>query len=629
VTIGTATSGGTQSYEAAGNVTFTDLTTTGIAGDAGDVDITAHNGAILGGDIHANGSAHLSGQSVDLDAIMADLDAVIDATGDIVATTLNTGGSIDASSTGGAVTVNAATSGTSQSYTAALAVDLTTLDAGTTIGASSTSGSVTVGTATSGGTQTFEAANDVTFTDLTTTGIAGDASDVDITAHNGAILGGDIHANGSAHLSGQSVDLDAIAAGFDAVIDATGDIVATTLKTGQAIDAASSTGSIKVATATSGTSQSYQAALAIDLTTLDAGTTIGASSTGGTVTVGTATSGGTQTFEAANDVTFTDLTTTGIAGDVGDVDITAHNGAILGGDIHANGSTHLFGNGIRFGTIVSGMDSLLTSTGDIIGQDQDAGGTVNDHAGSAGGAGSIRIDRIHGTNLIFDATGDLILPNLEVAKDIVLRAGNIDASVTQVPSGPDALHMTLTGGNGSVGHQANILVDAPAGLVVDDLFFVDTNLRTSARAVSIVDAYVPGSLRLYTPLQTLLFDDRTPFPQAGSDVQFYQPGFAFSLDMTDYHSISNAYVVRYDASAQSTDIFSRLPYDGVSLIRDSIRFMRNGDESYFVDLAPQGETGAQKQLLVDIGGKIVVIDGVEYPIATFGDGPAVRLDRPH
>jgi hypothetical protein len=195
LTVGSVTSGGTQTIHANDNVTFNELTTTGIAGgDVGDIHVTADNGFILAqtvpvagtpteGSVSANGSAFL------------------------VAATDNTGNTITAV-TGGVL------------LQAGGNVDWKTVDAAATVDIVATNGAITVDTVTSGGTQTIHAAQDVTFSQLTTTGHGADPGDIVLLSDRGSILGGSISANGNAqlssnnslslsHISGGSLDLSA------------------------------------------------------------------------------------------------------------------------------------------------------------------------------------------------------------------------------------------------------------------------------------------------------------------------------------------------------------------------------------------------------------------------------------
>jgi hypothetical protein len=238
--------------------------------------------------------------------------------------------------------------------------------------------------------------------------------------------------------------------------------------------------------------------------------------------------------------------------------------------------------------------------------------------------GTLLIDVLKAKSVSLQTTGDLTLPDLQVGTDLTLGAGSLHAKITQVPSGPDPLNVTLTGYHGAVGTFADVTVDAPAGLTMQQLRFIDANIDTTARYVFIANAFMPGSLHLVSPLQTLLVNNRSQRPLPGGNVQLYQPGFAFNLLLQDYHTTSNAFVVRYDRSAQVTDILDGLPQDGASLIRDAVRTFRNGDlplgEPTWVN-----EVEQDKPVVVVIEGNVIVINGIPYPIQKSTPGPAVNL----
>ena len=157
-------------------------------------------------------------------------------------------------------------------------IDWTTLTAGTTMNLRSTGATIDVPSITSGGTQTRRAAQNVTFSQITTNGIVGDPGDVNVTSDNAAIVGGAINANGSSCWRRRP---------------------------------RSPARRRRLRPGRSG----MTAPGLIDWTTLTAGTTMNLRSTGATIDLDTATSGGTQTLRALQNVTFNQLTTTGIAGD--------------------------------------------------------------------------------------------------------------------------------------------------------------------------------------------------------------------------------------------------------------------------------------------------------------------------
>ncbi|MCD0419854.1 leukotoxin LktA family filamentous adhesin [Rubrivivax sp. JA1024] len=398
LTLDTVSSGGSQNLHAAGGISFTSLTATGISGanvDAGDIVVTSDNGSISGRSVEADGSvtltagATLTGTTLTATNGLASLTAagLLNWTSLTAATTLgarSTAGALQLGSTssggtqtlraandvtfsrlttngisggdlgdinvtsdsgaitGGTVSANgsatlvaattmtgtalAATLGLA-SLTAAGVIDWTSLTAATTLGARSTAGALQLGSASSGGTQTLRAANDVTFSQLTTNGISGgDVGDINVTSDSGAVTGGTVSASGSATL-----------------------IAATTL-----------TGSTLAATHGSA---SLTAGGLISWTSLTAGTTLGAGSTAGAIQLGSTSSGGTQMLRAAHDVTFAQLTTTGMTGgDVGDINVTSDNGAVAGGSVSANGSATLTGATTLTGTTLAATHGLASLT---------------------------------------------------------------------------------------------------------------------------------------------------------------------------------------------------------------------------------------------------------------------------
>jgi len=371
----------------------------------------------------------------------------------------------------------------------------------------------------------------------------------------------------------------------------------------------------------------------------------------GSLSISNATSGGSQSFISEGDLDFTKLTTTGITGDVGDVTAKSNAGSLTGGDIDANGSIFLsglgvninvatagvdstiistgIGNDVEFVTVEAGNDSTITSDDDIIGDTQIAGNTVKDTAGNSGEpGGDIDIKTIRARYMELAASGKMTLPDLEVAEVLNLQAGEIIAGITQVPSGPDPLELTLTGFRGDVGIKADVTVDAPAGLVLPELRFVDTTLQTTAQQVNIQSAFVPGSLLLTTPVQTIFDNNRTPAPTGGSNVQLFEPTFAFSLAVDGNATSTSTYVVKYDATAAVTDVLGGLGFKGISLVRDTVRHLPDADDpipAAFLT-GPLGEQlEEEEQNLPDLGNVVLVIDGVEYKIVTTTSGPAVEL----
>jgi hypothetical protein len=534
ITFQTAQSGGTQIIHARDNVTFNALTATGIAGDIGNINVTADNGFILAqtvttggvttqGSVSANGSASL-----------------------VAATTIT--GNTFGSTTGSGL------------LTAGGSINWNTLNAATTLGATSSQGSITFQTAQSGGTQTIHAHDNVTFNALTTTGINGDAGNVNINADNGFILGQTV-------MSGGVPTLGSVAANGSARLIAAGTNTGHTL--------------------TTATGNAVLQGTIVNWDNLNVAGTLGITATSGAITLGTAISGGTQTLHAVNDIVFAQLTTTGIPGDAGDIDLRSDAGSIRGGSISANGDTH--------------FDS----------------------------AGSISLDRIRGNTVRLSSPGDLTIGFVSVVKELDLAADTINVRGEQIRSNPPIpLIMNVTGYNGGVATSADISMD-PSSLIINQFRVVDANLFTDAHAVAILNGYVPGQLVLTTATEQVLMNNRSPSPTTGPTLQLYQPSGVFTMTQIGNVNVSNAYVVFYTGDISAT-VTNYLPshtccadFTGASAMRN-ISVDGEGSESFESWLA-QKDGGAF--YLLGLSGK-ARLDALlmPRPVETIGSGPAVNIE---
>ncbi|MCK1389328.1 leukotoxin LktA family filamentous adhesin [Bradyrhizobium sp. 1] len=438
--------------------------------------------------------------------------------------------------------------------------------AGTATGASGSfkavanNGSIVIGTAESSGSQTIRATQNVTFKALTTTGNSGDVGNINVNADNGyiraqmALAGGvvtqgSVLANGSARL---------IAAGTN-----TGHNLTAT--TGNAV--------------LSGT--------VVHWDNLTAGGTLDVTATAGGITVGTAISGGTQTLHAVNDIVFSQLTTTGIPGDAGDLIVKSDTGSLRGGSISAHGDTHF----------------------EV--------------------AGSVSLDRISGDIVKMTSSGDLTIGWISVVRELDLAADTINVKGEQIRSNPAIpLIMNVTGYNGGVAKSANISID-PDSIIINQFRVVDANFWTDAHAVAILNGYVPGQLMLTTATQQVLLNNRTPAPSNWPTLQLYQPGGVFTMAQIGNANVTNAYVVLYtgDVSASVTNygpghtccygftgasMVRNIPVDGEG--RESIETWlakRDGGTFYLLGLSGQARLDA---LLMP------------RPVETIGSGPAVNIE---
>ncbi|MBR0770812.1 leukotoxin LktA family filamentous adhesin, partial [Bradyrhizobium diazoefficiens] len=528
-------SGGTQTIHARDDVTFNALTTMGVNGDVGNINVTGDNGFILAQTVTSGGATTLGSVSAHGSA-------------SLVAATTITGNTLAAMTGSGLLTAGGGP------------INWNTLNVGTTLGLTAGQGSIMIQTAQSGGTQTIHARDDVTFNALTTMGVNGDAGSINVTADSGFILAqtvtsggvptlGSVSANGSAKL---------IAAGTN---------------TGRNLTAA--------------TGNAVLSGTVVHWDNLNVGGTLDVTATTGGITVGTAISGGTQTLHAVNDIVFSQLTTTGIPGDAGDLEVKSDTGSLRGGSISANGAT-------RF---------------DV--------------------AGSVSFDRISGDVVKMTSSGDLTIAWVSVVRELDLAADTINVKGEQIRSNPAVpLILNITGYNGGVAKYANISID-PDSIIINQFKVVDATFWTDAPAVSILNGYVPGQLMLTTATQQVLLNNRTPAPSNWPTLQLYQPGGVFTMSQVGNANVSNAYVVFYtgDISATVTNYGATHTccndFTGASMMRN-ISVDGEGKENIESWLAKK-DSGTF--YLLGLSGQ-ARLDALltPRPVETVGSGPAVNID---
>ena len=440
-------------------------------------------------------------------------------------------------------------------------------------------GTLAVTLASSGGSQNFGAQGNLTFDSLTTTGVPAvpgpaDIGNITVTSVLGNVDGKTLTANGSASLIGETVTFIKLKTGVDSVV-----LARTGSATGGEVDAG-------------GSSQI----------------------TGTGVTVDIVKTGIDSTME----------------GGTGPVRITT--------SVNAGGSSYITGNGVFFDTIIAGLDSTIISTSDISGELEVAGETLKNIAGfGPGNTGILDVKVMRAKNIDLQATGTLDVGVLEVGQNLILRADIIRAlDITQVPNGPNPLNITLTGANNTVATVAQLNVKAPAGVVMPLVKVSETAMTTTAQYVNIINGVVPiqgtspmaGTFLLKTPLQTVFVDDRsqTPKSEPVSNVQLFLNGNPFGLTVNGNATATNSFVVIYDKTVNVTDQLG-VPFDGISLVRDTVRNLRNAqDPIYLPTSIDQNEPGEDEELDISLlDDTVVEIDGITYSVFVRGKGPAVLL----
>ena len=184
--------------------------------------------------------------------------------------------------------------------------------------------------------------------------------------------------------------------------------------------------------------------------------------------------------------------------------------------------------------------------------------------------------------------------------------------------------MTVTGPDDKVGVTADLIVDAPAGVVVKSLRIADTKLATTATRTEVKSAFVPGTLALKTPVQTISVNNRTPLPQSGNNVQVFVPNFDFGLTVDGKATTTNGIVVKYDETSNLTDVLPT-PLDGISLTRDTVRNILAVDSPKIRSFGSALVAEEDEAESSEFDGEVTKINGVRYKVFTLSTGPAVLL----
>ena len=408
LSVGKATSGGTQTLSGQTGVTYASLTTIGIPGDPGDIDIASADGPVNGRTTTAAGSVNIAALGATLDTVTSGGSTKITTANDLTLSSLTTGGS--GALTGGGV------------------VNLGTATDGSSLAVVSTADAVTIGTATSGGTQTISGQTGVTYVSLTTTGLSGDPGDIDVVSVDGPVSGTTTTAAGSVNIAALSAILDTVASGGSTTVTTANDLTLSSLTTGGS-GALTGGGVVNLGTATDAS-------------------TLGVVSTRDAVTIGTAISGGTQTISGQTGVTYASLTTTGAPGDPGDIDIVSVGGPVNGTTTTAAGSVNIAALSATLDTVTSGGSTKITTADDLTLASLTTGGS-----GALTGGGVVNLGTAtDGGSLAVVSTADAV------------TIGTATSGGTQTISGQTGVtyvSLTTTGLSGDPGDIDVVSVDGP------------------------------------------------------------------------------------------------------------------------------------------------------------------------
>jgi hypothetical protein len=136
----------------------------------------------------------------------------------------------------------------------------------------------------------------------------------------------------------------------------------------------------------------------------------------------------------------------------------------------------------------------------------------------------------------------------------------------------------IAGFGDSVGTFASVVVNAPlSSVIMTQLREDNAAIITNAASFGIANGYIVDTLRLTTPFEALYMNDQYSQPINGTGVQLFAPDYAFALEQSVYHTITDTYVVQYNQPADITDSLAGNTILGASFLHDFERMTFDGD----------------------------------------------------
>ena len=425
----------------------------------------------------------------------------------------------------------------------------------------------------------------------------------DVVLSNGSILsnaGSDINVtqalnvqNGNATLTaGADMALAQVMTSGDLTAQAAGNLQATTLQIGNdgQLDAG---GSISLLGATStGASLNMLANGHLGFVAITAGTDVtGQSSTDGIDG---------SSVDASGSIRFTAAKGIHIGTQKAGTDIELSTGIDV--------ATQLMDAGHDVDVIAGGdVQMYSTSAGNLV--SVDAGGALNAHDIDAGHAIGLAAQQINFTSLVApdsitllardgniigsslatrdafaSANGDIALDAAYIGDRINLAANDIAAQVTQTSTG-QPLYSVLTGYQGGVARRITVDADASQQWMIDRLSAVVAALATTAPRADITSGHIEQTMSLDTSVAKARMNQQSA-QLVTANVQLMQPHYDFLLYLDGIHTLTDAFIVRYDYGFQmqtpnyvDSHLWLGPDYLGESALRNYLRLSTQQDQS--------------------------------------------------
>ncbi|MBX9907588.1 MAG: leukotoxin LktA family filamentous adhesin [Beijerinckiaceae bacterium] len=450
-----------------------------------------------------------------LGAVTAARDIALLAQGTIAANSLVAGRDLSASSLGSTLAIQAFSAGRDISLVANGAIGLDAAEAGRNLSVTSSAAGVTLRSARAGAAIGLDAAGLLTVTSL--------------------------RSGGATTLSGGAMSIGALVAGDTATLRGVGTVSLGSVSTliGD-IAVASTAGLVDATSLDAAGALALQAAATVQVGTARSGGAAEFVSTGGDVTVARLSAGRDGRVLANGAVRLEN------GGSGGSLTLASANSLVSIGAASAGSDISVTAQRIVFGALDAGRDAGLASAGAINGDSIVATQTLTALAGASGG-GSIRIAVGAARNSAFTAPDDVRLGRYGAGDSIVILGNTIVSNIVQLAGasgGP--LDLTIAGSRGRTAEQVTLSVDA-ASFRTTRFETVDGALATTSRRFDLLQAFVPGALRLDAPGLRVFANNRSPAPLTGFDVQLYQRDRPFFVSLNGGSLSTNAMIIRFDS----------------------------------------------------------------------------------
>lgn len=559
---------------------------------AGALTATSHGDGIAAASLRIGGDATLSGYgAVSVQEFSARDVAASSSAGTLGIATLDARGSATLRSALDQVLGTARVSGDAMISGSAVSIGSLTTTAGA-LDLASTRGAIVADVLDVAGAATLDAATSLTLTRMATAGPASLAArdgltvanlvaggDLGLRSANGGITATELSSGGGAMLAAaETISVGQLGATASAWLRSTrADITATRVSTGADATLAAS-GLLSIASLGSGGAATLTADR-IAAQNLIAGRGLSASGRG-TIGIESASvrSGDIALVSEAGAVRGDSFDATGAvtvqaAGDIAlggvrsgaDASLSSRFAMISLGSLSAGRDAAVQAQAIDFRLIDAGRSASLSAEGAINGGRIAVTDALTLQAGSSG-AGSIAIDLGGARVASVRAPDEVRLSRFGAGDSITILGTRIAADIVQLPAGGSLpLALDIGGARSRTAESVDLAVEAQR-FRIGRFEAVDGRVRTSSNQFGIAGAFVPGALRLTTPIMTVLANNRSIAPVTGYDVQLFQKDRPFYVTVDGKRLTSNAFFVDFDA-----DVVDIPPSVGFSLVRDMAR----------------------------------------------------------